>query len=238
MTDKVCIDSLCSPNQGFLLGSQFDPALIAEPFDGILGMPIEPAQGNISFYWYLVQSGQLPNPEFGVYIEPRKVHGDEITLGGVDKGQFKGDVNYLPLSPISTDSRVESWVLDLPAVYVDGQRLVNSTDPGRGQPTPFGVAKLDLGSAFIAVPNNETTTDIYAQISPLIYEIDHALGIWGASCDVVDRVAKDVTFTFGAVGGKQVNMTVPKENFNAGPLPPPYDSSLCQGTYVTVGPSQ
>jgi len=234
VTDKLCIDNLCSPNQAFGLASKFDPAFIQQPFDGILGMPIEPTQGNGSFYWYLVQSGQLPSPEFGVYIEPRKVNGDQITLGGVDKSKYKGDIDYLPLSPISTDPRVMGWVLDLPAVYVGGERLVNSTEPGKGQPIPFGEVKLDLGGAFIAVPNNETIVDIYAQISPLIHAIDPALGIWGARCDVIDSVAKDLTFTFGAVGGKQVNMTVPKENFNAGPLPPPYDPSLCQAIYVPV----
>jgi hypothetical protein len=234
VTDKVCIDDLCAPSQVFGLGTQFDPALVEQPFDGILGMPIEQQQGNGSFYWYLVQSGQLPGPEFGVYIEPRKVNGDEITLGGVDEAKFRGDINYLPLSPISTDPRVQGWVLDLPAVYVDGKRLVNSTEPGKGQPIPFGEVKLDLGGAFIAVPNNETAVDIYSQISPLIYAIDPLLGIWGAPCNVIDSLAKDLTFTFGADGGKQVNMTVPKENFNAGPLPPPYDSSLCQAIYVPL----
>lgn len=238
VTDKVCIGNLCSPNQNFGLGSEFDPALIEQPFDGIFGMPIEPAEGNGSFYWYLVQSGQLPSPEFGVYIEPREMYGDEITLGGVDTRKFQGEIDWLPLSAISTDPRVEGWVLDLPAVYVDGQRLVNSTEPGKGEPIPFGEVKLDLGGAFIAVPNEDTTRDIYAQMSPLFYEIDTNLSIWGAPCDVIDSIAKDVTFTFGAVGGKQINMTVPKENLNQGPLPPPYKPNLCQGTYVTVGPSQ
>ncbi|KAH8903387.1 acid protease [Coniochaeta sp. PMI_546] len=231
VTDKVCIDDLCSPSQFFLLGTQYDAALIEQPFDGILGMGIESAT-NHSFYWYLVNSGQLPGPEFSFYIEPREVHGSEITLGGVDKGKYKGDIDYVPLSPISTDYRVMSWVLELPALYVDGKRVVNTTDPGKGSPLPYAEAKLDTGTSFMGCPNNETARDIYAAISPLIYEIDPALGIWGAACNIIDRVAKDVTFTFGTVGGKQLNMTVPKENFNAGPLPG--NPSLCQAIYVAL----
>ncbi|OIW26654.1 acid protease [Coniochaeta ligniaria NRRL 30616] len=230
VTDKVCIEGdLCSPAQRFFVGDHFDPALVEQPFDGLLGLTIE-AAGDINFYWYLVHSGQLPGPEFAFYIEPREVHGSELTLGGVDKSKYKGDINYMPFSPIASDYRVMSWVLELPALYVDGKRVVNTTDPGKGSPLPYAEAKLDSGTSFMGCPNNETARDIYALISPLIYELDPVLGIWGADCHTIDRVAKDVTFTFGPVGGKQINMTVPKENFNAGPLPD--NPSLCQGIYV------
>lgn len=235
VTDKVCISDLCSPSQYWLLGTEYDPALVEQPFDGLLGMNIEIAT-NHSFYWYLVESGQLPAPEFSYYIEPREVHGSQITLGGVDKSKYKGEISTLPLSPIAADPRVVAWVLQLPAIYIEGKRVVNTTEPGIGAPLPYAEAKLDIATSFMGCPNNETARDMYALISPLIYEIDPVLGIWGAACDVVDRVAKDVTFTFGAEGGPQLNMTVPKENFNAGPLP--WNTSLCQGIYVALPSTQ
>ncbi|KAB5526417.1 aspartic peptidase domain-containing protein [Coniochaeta sp. 2T2.1] len=230
--DRVCIRDLCSPVQDIALGTGYDPAFMAQPFDGILGMNIENATTYNTWYWNVYQSGQLPSPEFAFYIEPREVHGSQITLGGVDKSKYKGDITTIPLSPIATHPNVQGWVLQVPALYVEGQRVVNTTAPGVGSPLPFAEAKLDMATSFMGSPNFEATRDLYAIISPEIIELDRVLGIWGATCDVVDRVAKDVVFTVGAPGA-QLNLTVPKAEFNAGPLPG--NETFCQAIYVNLG---
>ena len=230
--DKVCVDDLCSPIQDIYLGTAYDPAFMAQPFDGILGMNIENSTSYTTWYWNVYQSGQLPSPEFAFYIEPREVHGSQITLGGVDKGKYRGGITTIPLSPISNDPRVQGWVLQVPALYVNGNRVVNTSAPGIGSPLPYAEAKLDVATSFMGSPNFESTRDVYAAISPEIIELDAVLGIWGATCDVVNRVATDVMFTVGAPGA-QLNLTVPKENFNAGPLPG--NETFCQAIYVNMG---
>ena len=220
VTDRVCIDGNCSPSQSFYIADNYVDELTSQPVDGILGLPAEQPG---TFYWNLVNSGQLPSPEFSWYIEPHSSHGSEMTLGGIDKGKFRGSITTIPLSSIA--AYFKTWLMDIPAVYVEGHRIVNTTAPGQ-PPLHLASANLDGGTAFMQTPDHETAQLLYALISPEIYPIDAAIGTWGAACDVVDRVKKDVTFTFGTDGKQQMNVTMPKDSFNAGPYPG--NPSLCQ----------
>jgi hypothetical protein len=230
VTDRVCLEGLCAPDQDIFVADTYADALVMQPMDGILGLSIE-TPGNFSFYWYLVHSGQLPAPEYSWYMEPGQRRGSQLTLGGTDRSKYRGEITYLDLN-VEISQAISSWVMDLPAIYIDGKVVVNTTAPGN-PPLPFAEMLLDGGTSFMGAPNYETARDLYAQISPLITQIDPA-GAWGAPCDIIDGLAKDVTFLFGTPGQTQLNMTVPKEFFNAGPYPGL--PGICQAIYNNMKP--
>lgn len=184
-------------------------ALDVMPIDGIMGMSL-PESGT-SWFWNLVDSGQLDSPQVGFYIPPGDINGGEVTLGGYDDTKFEGDLIWTD-APAVYSKVFGSYVLDQYAMYSNGTLLNNGT-------TMFatGLAILDTGSAFIQTPDYESAANIYAQISPNITQIDPA-GAWGAPCDELESVAPDLTFTLGS-SSLAVNVTIPKEYFNLGEYP-------------------
>jgi len=244
VTDKVSIgDSLSSPEQQFLLCDSVGSAMRTQPVDGILGLgpfPIVSWDAENSYepaYWHFVNTGQLPAPEYGLYIRPEKKDGHELTLGGVDETKFEGEIKTLQLNA-EVSGFVETWVSNVAAAWIGGHNdpdskpWRNSTATG-DVPLPAGFAMLDSGTSFMLAPNFETTQALYADISPEIEPIDE-LGSWGAPCDVIHRVATDVTFTLG-MGSEEdqsglMNVTVSKRSFNAGEYPG--KPGICQAIFV------
>lgn len=214
VTDKVCLGGLCVPQQQIQVADTYVEALNDQPLDGLFGMSI--VNGSYSWWENVVNSGQVPSPEFSFYMIPGQKYGGELTLGGRDPSKFKGPVVDVDLNK-ATSLNYHFWAMDLPAVYVEGKRVTNKTAPGN-PPIPYGIANMDSATSSIVAPDYDTAAAVYAAISPKIYQIDPA-GAWGAPCRIVDQVARDVTFTFGTEGKQQVNLTMSKSAFNAGPYP-------------------
>lgn len=174
-----------------------------------VGLP----EGGQSWYWNLVDSGQLDSPLYSFYIPPGDIDGGEVTLGGVDDTKYEGDLEWTGCDTVAS-KLFGAYILDQSAIYSDGTLLNNGTS---NEPIPSGWAILDTGTAFMQTPDYATAENIYAQISPNITQIDPA-GAWGAACDELDAIAPDLTFTLGKAA-QAVNVTIPKEYFNLGEYP-------------------
>lgn len=172
-----------------------------------------------SWYWALVEDGQLDSPYYSFYIPAGDINGGEVTLGGVDDTKYKGDIQWTNCPTVAT-AATGSYALDQFAIYSDGEVLTNGTDAENGTsvPMPKGWVILDTGTAFMQTPDYETAKNIYAQISPNITQIDPA-GAWGAPCDELDSIAPDLTFTLGGSAAGALNVTIPKASFNLGEYP-------------------
>lgn len=169
--------------------------------------------GGSSWYWHLVDDGQLDSPYYSFYIPPGDINGGEVTLGGIDDTKYTGDIEWTNCPRVATEL-FEAYVLDQYAIYSNGVLLNNGTEA-----MPQGFTILDTGSAFMQVPDYDTAKNIYAQISPNITQIDPA-GAWGAPCDELEAVAPDLTFTLGGSNSKNaLNVTIPAASFNLGEYP-------------------
>ncbi|KAK7741738.1 hypothetical protein SLS53_004801 [Cytospora paraplurivora] len=184
--------------------------------DGILGLGIQDNSG-LGLLWALHDERLLTNPVFGVYTPPGRATGGELTIGGVDDAKFEGQLTWLDLDPLSLDH--DSWAMDVQTIFISGkQLLVTSDDSGAKVPYPQSLSVLDTGTSFLMAPDYETARDIYAQISPKIYQID-PVGTWGALCSDMKTITPYLTFLLSYDGSKQLNVTIPSSSFNLGPYP-------------------
>lgn len=209
--DTIAWGNLKVENQTLVVCDTMAAALDEMPIDGIMGMSLPSTIGGQSWYWNLVDSGQLDSPFVGFYIPPGDITGGQVTLGGYDETKYEGDLVWVD-APAVISKLFGSYVLDQYAMYSNGTLLNNGTAA-----FPTGYAILDTGTAFMQTPDYQTAANIYAQISPNITQIDPA-GAWGAPCAELDSVAPDLTFTLGSAA-LAVNVTIPKEYFNLGEYP-------------------
>lgn len=237
MADTVTIDGQSVEKQTFLLCDDFLPSLGEDPLgpgiDGIFGLA-PPGYSmfahlyNQTFkttFWSLVSQESVPEPVFGFYLNTGSEGGHgELTLGGIDTSKFSGELVKVPFNQ-TVISLVGEWYIDQPSFFVNGKSVVNSAS---GESFPPGVTLLDTGTAYIQTPNYQTAKDIYAAISPEIKQLDK-LGVWGAPCDVMEKLDPELTFTVGT-GDQTVNMTLPKGAFNLG-ANEKYDG-YCQGVIL------
>lgn len=213
-------------NQEFVLCDTFAEALVVSGISGIMGMGLPISSGDVpSWYWTLVDNGQLDSPLYSFYIPPGDIHGGEVTLGGVDESKVDGEIIYLDLNAEATEA-YSGYTFDQYGFYHDGEPFTNTSSDGTASPYS-GWAVLDTGTAFLQAPDYTTAKNIYAQISPNITQIDVA-GAWGAPCDELERVAPDLTFTFGSES-KALNLTIPKEYFSLGEYPG--QPGICQAIF-------
>ncbi|KAL3475781.1 aspartic peptidase domain-containing protein [Aspergillus californicus] len=247
VTDTVALHGLISPDQIFAICNAFPQDFDNAPMDGILGMGIAPqSNSTLPAFWSWYYTGQIPEPVFSFYMAPGSLHGGELTLGGVDESKYTGDITYVDLNAdLSVLS--EAFVMDLQTLYINDKEVLSSSynsstatsdrNTGRtagaragsraGQPFPRGLAALDTGTAFLQTPDNNSAIDIYAQISPLITQIDPA-GAWGAPCEILDAIAPEIKFAIGS-GSGSFNMTLPPTFFNLGEYPG--SPGICQAPF-------
>lgn len=167
--------------------------------------------GGQSWFYNLVEQGQLDSAQYAFYLPAGDINGGEVTLGGYDASKFLGDLQWTDCD-INGTNDFGAYVMDQFAMYANGVLLKNGTEA-----FPRGYAILDTGTAFMMTPDYATAKAIYAQISPNITQIDPA-GAWGAPCEELESVAPELTFTLGTAA-KAVNVTIPREYFNLGEYP-------------------
>lgn len=221
--DDVSIQGLTASQFPFLLCYDEPAALSTMPgIDGVLGLSLN---GTGSFQWALYDAGLLDSGIFGLYMPPGQVTGGQITLGGVDKTKFEGDLTWVALNKeLAADHG--QWVANMQTIFINGKQL---QVPSRSSPStskvPYPkslVQVLDTGTSFIMAPDNATAAALYSQVSSKIYQID-AVGTWGCSCEEMDDIVEagvELTFLLGYDGEEQqLNLTLPSSFFNLGPYP-------------------
>lgn len=218
VSDTLGVQGLTASNYQFLLCDQQDPAFSSQgEIDGILGFPVEASEDK-GLEWALYEAGLLANPLFGLYTPPGQLTGGRLTLGGLDDTKYDGTLTYVDLDRELSLSR-QNWVMDIQTVYINGEQLqssANASAPKTGYPQSLSI--LDTGTAHVQAPTYEVARDIYATISPKIYQID-PVGTWGAPCSDMEAITSDVTFLFGYDGASQANVTIPSKSLNLGPYP-------------------
>jgi hypothetical protein len=227
VTDTVGMAGRTAPTE-FMICDNYSSGLREQPPDGIFGlgsMPVVPWGPNLTdyspTYWQLVESGQVPGPEFSFSFISDPVRGRDgvLTLGGTDPSLYiPGTLKEIPLNWPLSSSRWR-WVVDVRGARIGGYTLANSTD---------AVTLVDTGGATVITPDTNTTRELYGRMSPLIQPID-ARGAWGAPCDVLDRVVRDVTFTVGSAE-QNVDVVVKKEFINVGEYAG--KPGICQGVFT------
>ncbi|ROV99513.1 hypothetical protein VMCG_06363 [Cytospora schulzeri] len=224
VTDIASLQGLAATSYKFYLCDQEGPALSSMPnIDGILGFGIQDNSGQ-SLLWALYDEGLLDDPVFGIYTPSGQATGGQLTVGGVDDTKFDGELVWLDLDPLSVDHDI--WAMDVQTIFVSGEQLmVASNDSVAKKPYPQSLTVLDTGTSFMMAPDYETARDIYAQISPRIYQID-PVGTWGAPCSDMEEITAELTFLFGYDGATQLNVTIPSNSFNLGPYPG--EDGVCQ----------
>lgn len=204
-----------------------------------------------TLYWRLVGGGEsgsgrlpLPGAEFGLDLRPGVVSGGWITLRGMDKKGFRGGVRTAQLDgPLMRVT--QSWVVEVQGVRVgrgksrgrglrtapakgNGTSSVGSSSTREWSGIPRGVALLDTGTAYIMVPDVDTARALYGEISSEIQPIEER-GSWGAACETLDRVARDVVISVGKAG-RTVDVKVARDFFNLGEYPG--KSGVCQALFL------
>ncbi|KAJ6781771.1 hypothetical protein PWT90_08829 [Aphanocladium album] len=216
VTDTVGIAGHNVEQQQFLLCDEYPEFMADVPFDGVMGIGMEGATGLPSgspWYWALYASGQLDGPEFALYYPEHEADGAEMTLGGTNPDRYSGKISYVDL----LDSG--NFVVRQPSMAVNGKKLAGVTNK---------VTILDSGTAYLAA-GDDVVTAFYKAVSPKIKKLNHEA--WGVSCDVIESLAVDISFTFGS-GSNTFTATMPKEAFNLGP----YEGKpgICQTVFSTV----
>lgn len=217
VTDTVGIAGYNVPEQQFLLCDEYPEFMSDVPFDGVMGIGMQGATGLPSgspWYWALYASGQLDGPEFSLYYPEHEADGAEMTLGGTNPDRYTGSIHKVPLLDGSGN-----FVVGQPSMAINGKKLAGITNK---------YAILDSGTAYLAAPDSYTTA-IYKAISPKIKKLNHEA--WGVSCDIIESLAVDLSFTFGS-GSQTFTVTMPKEAFNLGPyqgMP-----GICQTVFSSV----
>lgn len=231
--ETVAIGDLSVKDQHLLLCDSYAPILNDQPVDGIIGLGLPNDNSAVtSWFWNLVESGQLPSTIFSLYTPAGNIDGAELTLGGMDQSKYKGDLAWTGLSQ-GESGQPSGWVVDFQAMITTGESTsktpITLNVPGDGG--ALGWAVLDTGTAFIQMPDNETAARMYAQMSPAITQIDPA-GAWGAPCDTLNAMAPHITFTLGS-GSEAANVTMPKSSFNLGEYPG--QPGICQAVFNSPG---
>ncbi|KAF9875070.1 hypothetical protein CkaCkLH20_07336 [Colletotrichum karsti] len=234
VTDSVTIAGHTVANQTFLLCETYAEAFNEMPIDGIFGLGppgfshfSEATNASFStWFWSLVQNGDVPEPLFSIFLNSGEGSAPgELTLGGVNKDRYEGEIANVDFN-MTVVALGKEWFIDSPEFYVNGKTVTDSSNDGAA--FPAGVSLLDTGTAFLQTPDYQTAKDIYAAISSDITQIDE-LGVWGAPCDVVEKLEPELTFTIGS-GSQALNLTVPKGAFNLGEYPG--HEGICQTLFL------
>lgn len=116
--DTCTIGGLAVKNQGFAeIINETGIAWEAGKFDGICGLGFDSISADhITPLWYnLLDQGLVTEPSFSFWLskDPEAELGGELTLGGVDKSLFTGDMTYVPVS-VKTywEIRMDSMTVD------------------------------------------------------------------------------------------------------------------------------
>merc|ERR1712054_141878 len=139
--DTVNLGTVAVKNQLFAEAtSQPGLAFKVGKFDGIMGMGFQSiAVDGMQPAWYSAVAAAGGDNTFGVYLGGGSGIGGEMTLGGVDKAHYTGELTYVPVS------RAKYWQITVDSFSIGGLSKVEGIlDTG----TSLLVAPPDVVSAF------------------------------------------------------------------------------------------
>lgn len=99
MKDEVCVGSLCSKMHFLAAETESEDPFAAFKFDGVLGLALPAmSQGPMfNFLDQIIQSSQLRQPIFSVFLSDSSSEESEITFGGMKKDHMKTDLFWMPV---------------------------------------------------------------------------------------------------------------------------------------------
>ena len=212
--DSVTIQGQTATDITFFMADSYPSAITEMPMDGIIGM----SPGS-EWLWTLTAFNSAIKPIFSFYLNRGDDTTGQLTIGGSDPSQYSGDMKTVDLDDKTLHG---TWTIEVQGFTIDGKQNPSSK--------PLK-ALLDTGTAYMQAPDAQTVSDIYAAISSDIKPVG-SLGVWGGPCDVMEKLAPTLTFTLGKEGNT-VDMEIPKDSFNLGPLPGIPD--ICQGVFLDPG---
>lgn len=233
VTDTVRMAGHSALQQQFLLCGSYSEGLAALPSDGIFGLGSTIMNtwyfANATYrsvYWNLVQSGELPGPEFGISYTRKNQRDGVLTLGGTDTSLYKTEtLETVPLDwPLSESGN--RWVVGVTSTWVNHALLAGSTN---------AVALVDTGFSNMVTPDWETAQELYSHMSSafIVIKTEGFYTYWGAPCSTINSLAKEVWFQVGSASN-HANVIVKAEHINEGPdnspgVPPGY----CRGLFAS-----
>ncbi|KAF0553708.1 acid protease [Gigaspora margarita] len=234
--DNVLVGEIESVGQIFGLawkeeGSFFE----TQEFDGIFGMGFNNLSSikTPTTFSNMVEQKAVKDPCFGIYLERSDDagHRGSLTLGGIDKTKFTGNLNYNNVSKFNGNYSV--WIIDVDDISINGHKLNFKTKK----------AIFDTGNDLILMPdkdakiyhkfingssfNNGTyfvpcrTTDLVAYIiGGISYNIDQSDLVTGSYCySSVQPAGDGDTWTFGDPFLRNVYSVYNIKNYSIGLAP-------------------
>ncbi|RHZ35690.1 pepsin-like aspartic protease [endosymbiont GvMRE of Glomus versiforme] len=185
--DDVTIGNITAKNQTFGRAIIKTDDFFGPPIDGILGMSLNSLSKlkAPNVFSTLIEQNKFLEPIFSFYLRRSKSDKDNnfatLTLGGVDKEKFSGDI-------VNNKVIGESgfWVINLEDVLIDknnlkiGKRKAIIDTGSTFIFTPFEDAKkihekikdsINMGDGNFAIPCN-TTSVVSLQFNGIVYDID------------------------------------------------------------------
>lgn len=175
-------------------GSATDPKAI----NGVLGIAF-PAltysgtDNNSSynpFVFNLLDRKLITDPIFAIYLSSAKNTGwtGSVTFGGVDSSKHQGELSYVPLAPLKSESRGVDYYYWM--VYAAGLGVVNSPaqDFAASASTTAGFI-FDTGTTFTYLPTSIAQSIFTSMTGSSPLSIDTSTGAYLASCNVGNNSA-------------------------------------------------
>lgn len=196
--DTLSVAGITVDSFQFALITNQTSAFGDDPFDGIVGMGFNQglSSGPQTLFEAINATGSLGQALYGLYLTPKAVGDAEISFGSVDTSKTCGQVNYIPVYPITGQFNGT-----FEKVFVNGAAL--DIEPN--------YVIYDSGTANIVAPKDDAEK-VYAAISPHIKPLD-STGTYGMPCDIIKHLPATISFT---IGGQ--NYTIPSQELSVGPL--------------------
>jgi len=129
--DKFCLgdkNDLCVEQQPIALITETDNYFWGTDWDGILGLGYDSLSvDNLKTpFANFIESGQCPDEVFAFYLDPKAERGKpagELTLCGIDKDHYEGEIHYVPVS------RQNYWQMQVDSITVGKESLVAKSFP-------------------------------------------------------------------------------------------------------------
>lgn len=217
--DRVCFgcqdENMCVDRQGFAESTLEDGvSFVMSKFDGIVGMGYDQlAAKNITTpFSQLVQSGKCPQKLFAFWLnrklEESKTAGGEMTLCGIDKAHYTGELFYTPVT------RKAYWQFAVDMVSTNGRPVARKFE-----------AIADTGTSMITGP----VEDVYRLNQDIGGTFNPITGQYQVNCSKIDSMPT-VTFT---IGGKEFPLTPQQYVVQIKPIPTK-DIMICLSGFMGV----
>ncbi|KAG6578180.1 aspartic protease [Phytophthora cinnamomi] len=191
--DTLALGGLSVPDQFFAevnVTKGLGPAYYLGKFDGLFGLAFDAISVDHlkTPFHRMIQQGLLDEPVFAFYLGDQK--DGELTLGGVDKSHYKGELEYVDVTSATY------WSVKLDAVEAKGQQLAD-----------VNKAIVDSGTSLIAGPKDQV-----AKLAALVGAHKFIMGEYLISCSAA---APDISFV---LNGKKYTLTKDEYTLKSGPI--------------------